>query len=305
MEAIRYDSLIELIRALPDEAACVSYLTELRWGEEVISPYDENSKVYKTKRGYRCRNTNKDFNVLTGTVMQGTKVPLIKWIMSLWLLNSEKKGLSSYNLSRKIGVSQNTAWYMLHRLREAYKQETDVQVSGIVELDETYCGGKDKNKHGYKKPKKNRGRSITKKAPVFGILERGGKVYAEVVPNTQMKTLMPIIQRVVTPDSIVYSDEFKSYKRLHKYYAHRFVVHGGGQYVDGDCSTNGIENFWSILKRGLTGIYHFASRKHLQKYVDEFVFRFNTRKMTDSERFYDFLQRTDKRITYKQLTANG
>lgn len=304
METIRYNSLIELIRALPDEDACRSYLEKLRWGDTVISPYDIESKVYKTKRGYRCANTGRDFNVLTGTVMQGTKIPLIKWIMAMWLLNSNKKGVSSHHLARELKVSQNTAWYMLHRLRLAYEQETEEQLSGIVEVDETFVGGHNRFRHKDKKAPLSRGRAHVDKTPVFGALQRGGRVYAQAVPDTKLATIQPILRRVVKPNSTVYSDEWSAYHGLNDRYNHEFIVHGARQYANGDCCTNGIENFWSIFKRGIVGVYHRASRKHLQQYVQEFVYRFNTRLMTDAERFYDFLSRTDKRITYKQL-VNG
>lgn len=305
MDSIRYNSLIELIRALPDETSCISYLEVLRWGDTVVSPHDPESKVYKTKRGYRCKNTGKDFNVLTGTVMQGTKAPIIKWIMAMWLLNSEKKGMSSHNLARKIGVCQNTAWYMLHRLREAYEQDTEEQLFGIVEVDETFVGGKNINRHWDKKVPLSRGRAYIDKTPVFGALQRGGRVYAQAVPDTKSRTIQPILRRCITSGSTVYSDEWSAYRGLNDKYDHNFIVHGAKQYANGDCCTNGIENFWSIFKRGIVGIYHRTSRKHLQKYVQEFVYRFNTREMSDSERFYDFLSRTDKRLTYKQLVTNG
>lgn len=304
METIRYNSLIELIRALPDEASCVAYLEDLRWGGTVVSPYDTEAKVYKTKRGYRCASTSKDFNVLTGTLMQGTKVPLIKWIMAMWLLNSNKKGMSSHHLAREIGVCQNTAWYMLHRLRMAYEQEVEEQLSGIVEVDETFVGGKNKNRHKDKKAPLSRGRAHVDKTPVFGALQRGGRVYAQAVPDTKLATIQPIIRRSVELNSTIYSDEWSAYDGLNDKYHHEFIVHGAKQYANGDCYTNGIENFWSIFKRGIIGVYHRTSRKHLQQYVQEFVYRFNTRTMTDAERFYDFLTRTDKRITYKQL-VNG
>lgn len=302
METIRYNSLIELIRALPDERSCIAYLEELRWGDTVVSPYDSESKVYKTKRGYRCKNTGLYFNVLTGTAMQGTKVPLIKWFMAAWLLNSNKKGLSSYNLAREIGVSQNTAWYMLHRLRLAYEQDKEEQLSDAVEIDETFVGGKNKNRHFDKKVPQCQGRAFKDKTPVFGMLQRNGRVIAMVVEDTKAKTLREHIYRHIAKGSTIYTDEW-FYGNLNKDYNHQFISHGLGQYANGDCSTNGIENFWSIFKRGITGIYHLASRKHLQQYVQEFTYRFNTRHLTSSERFYDFLSRTDKRITYKQLVA--
>lgn len=221
--------------------------------------------------------------------------------MAMWLLNSNKKGVSSHHLARELGVSQNTAWYMLHRLRLAYEQDVEEQLSGVIEVDETYVGGKNKNRHRDKKVPKCQGRAFIDKTPVFGALERGGRVYAQVVPDVKQITLLPLVCKLVKFGSTIYSDELGVYDKLRAKYNYGFVKHGQGQYADGDCCTNGIENVWSILKRGIIGIYHRASRKHLQHYVDEFVFRFNTRGMSDDDRFYDFLSRTDKRITYKQL----
>lgn len=305
MNAIRYNSLIELIRSLPNEESCIHYLEKLRWGDTVISPYDTESKVYKTKRGYRCAATGKDFNVLTGTIMQGTKVKYLKWIMAMWLLNANKKGMSSHHLAREIQVCQNTAWYMLHRLRAAYEQETEEQLSGIIEVDETYVGGRNKNRHRDKKYPKCVGRSFPDKATVFGALQRGGRVFIKVLPDTKRSTILPIIYKMVKFGSTIYSDELGVYQELMYDYNHGLVRHGNGQYADGNICTNGIENVWSIFKRGVTGIYHRLSRKHIQRYADEFAFRFNTRTLSDSDRFYKFLSRTDKRITYKQLTAYG
>lgn len=300
MEAIRFNSLIELIRCLPDEESCVSYLEKLRWGDTIVSPYDSTSKVYKTKKGYRCKNTKKDFNVLTGTLMQGTKIPLIKWLMAMWILNSGKKGLSSCQLAREISVCQNTAWYMLHRLRKAYEQDNDEKLSGTVEIDETFVGGKNKNRHWDKKVPKCQGRSYKDKTPVFGMLQRNGNVIVKVVPDTKAKTLREHIYKHIDKGSTIYTDEWY-YGNLSKDYIHQFIIHKSKEYANGDCSTNGIENFWSVFKRGITGIYHLASRKHLQQYAQEFAYRYNTRNLSTSERFYDYLTRTDKRITYKQL----
>ena len=224
--------------------------------------------------------------------------------MAIWLDSSHKKGISSCQLARDISVTQKTAWFMLQRIRECFYCENNHQLDGEVELDESFVGGKNKNRHANKKVKNSQGRSFKDKTPVLGMLKRGGKVVCRVVKDTSKKSLTVPILKTIKRTATLFTDEWGGYDTVGKLYTRYIVDHSSGQYVYGDATTNRIESFWSILKRGIIGIYHKTSRKHLHRYVNEFVFRYNTRKVSDSNRFNLLLCNTEYRITYKQLT-NG
>ena len=299
-----FNTILDLINAFPTEQSCIDHLEELRWNGNVISPFDSSSKVYKCANNrYRCKETGKYFNVKTATLFDNTKVKLQKWFLAIWLVTSHKKGISSIQLSKDIGVTQKTAWFMLQRIRNCFGFNDDNGLSGEVEVDETYVGGKNKNRHNSKKVKHTQGRSIKDKAPVLGMVERGGKINAKHVQDVTICTLTKEIINYVN-DATVYSDEWLGYNALKRIYDHQFVKHGSGQYVNGRIHTNTIEGFWSLLKRSIVGIYHFTSVKHLQKYVDEFVFRYNSRENKEGERFNLLLQNIGGKLTYRELT-NG
>lgn len=296
-----FNSLFELFSAFPDEQSCIDHLEELRWGGVVVSPFDPTSKVYKCKDNkYRCKNTGKYFNVKTNTLFDGTKIELRKWFAAIWIVTSHKKGISSYQLSRDIDVTQKTAWFMLQRIRNCFGIENNNDLNNTVEMDETYVGGKNKNRHADKKSKNARGRSIKDKTPVFGMVERGGKLNAKVVPDTTCETLTKEAIKYLK-DAIVYTDEWWGYNSMKHLFQHEIVKHKMSEYVREHVYTNTIEGFWSLLKRGIIGIYHFTSKQHLQKYVDEFVFRYNTRHHSERGRFDLLLQNTEHRLTYKKL----
>lgn len=296
-----FNNILELLEAFPDEQSCIDHLEWLRWSGDIVSPFDASSKVYKCANNrYRCKETGKYFNVKTQTLFDNTKVRLQKWFLAIWLVTSHKKGISSIQLSKDIGVTQKTAWFMLQRIRNCFGFDNDNDLSNEVEVDETYVGGKNKNKHAAKKIKGTQGRSIKDKAPVFGMVERGGKLNAKHVEDVTIKTLTREIVKYVG-DATVYSDEWLGYNALKRIYDHQFIKHGAGEYVRGSVHTNTIEGFWSIMKRGIFGIYHSTSVKHLQKYVDEFVFRYNTRDYNEGQRFDLLLANTTQRLTYKDL----
>ena len=296
-------SLFELQQVLKTEKACVKYLEQWRWPNGVISPFDPTSKVYLYRNGrYRCKNTGKNFTVKTGTMFHNTKISLRQWFFAIWLIDTHKKGISSCQLARDIGVTQKTAWVMLHRIRESCYCENHHILDGEVELDETFIGGKNKNRHHDKKVKNSQGRSFKDKTPVFGMLERGGNMIARVVKNTSSKQLTPLICKTIKRTATLYTDEWSGYNKAGKRYTRHIVDHSKHQYVNGNVHTNTIEGFWSILKRGVIGIYHKPTRKHLQKYVNEFVFRRNTRNLSDNERFNLVLANAGNyHLTYKQL----
>ncbi|MCT6851188.1 MAG: IS1595 family transposase [Staphylococcus epidermidis] len=297
-----FNTILDLIKAFPDEQSCIDHLESLRWANgSVVSPFNLASKVYKCANNrYRCKETGKYFNVKTSTLFDNSKVTLQKWFLAIWLVTSHKKGISSIQLSKDIGVTQKTAWFMLQRIRNCFGFDNNNDVSNEVEVDETYVGGKNKNKHYSKTVVTVQGLSIKDKAPVFGIVERGEKINAKCVNDITIKTLTKEIVKYVT-DATVYSDEWLGYNALKRIYDHQFIKHGAGQYVNGCVHTNIIEGFWSLLKRGIVGIYHFTSEKYLQKYVDEFEFRYNTKHFSSQDRFSLLLKNLDTRTTYKEL----
>ena len=296
-----FNTILDLVNTFPDEQSCVDHLEGLRWNGFIISPFEKNSKVYKCANNrYRCKETGKYFNVKTGTLFDNTKVKLQKWFLAIWLVTSHKKGISSIQLSKDIGVTQKTAWFMLQRIRNCFGFDNDNDLSNEVEVDETYVGGKNKNRHNIKKVRESQGRSAKDKTPVLGMIERGGKLNAKLVEDVTIRTLTNKVVNYVS-DATVYSDEWIGYNALKRIFDHQFIKHGQGQYVNGRIHTNTIEGFWSLLKRGIVGIYHFTSVKHLQKYVDEFVFRYNTRDLNEHERFDLFLSNTEQKLCYKEL----
>ena len=300
----QFNSIIDLLKAFPTEEDCVNHLEKLRWNGYVISPFDNTSKVYKCSNNkYKCKNTGKYFNVRTNTVFDNTKIPLQKWFLALYVFSSHKKGVSSHQLAKDISVTQKSAWFLLHRLRYAFEHPNfNAVLNNDVEIDETFIGGKNKNRHFDKKVENSQGRSCKDKTPVLGMIERNGNIIAKVVEDTKQKTIEPIIFNNVNNGANVYTDEWMAYNNLHKIFTHKRVNHGAKEYVNAMAYTNNIECFWSHLKRGIDGIYHWISKDHLQSYVDEFTLRFNTRKFSTQSRF-DLVLSTavTKRLTYKEL----
>lgn len=303
MIQLHFKSILELTKAFPNEQSCVDHLTMLRWNGTIVSPFDPASKVYTCKGNkYRCKNTGKYFNVRTGTMFEGTKLELRTWFVGIYLIVCHKKGISSVQLSKDLGITQKAAWFMLQRIRTCFGlEEVKPLLCDNVQLDETFVGGKNKNRHWDKKVPKCQGRSYKDKTPVMGMLSEG-MVLAQVVPDTKARSIQPIIRRHVERGRTIISDEWSAYHGLSCYYKHHVVDHRAKQYVNEDGhTTNALEGFWGIVKRGILGIYHFTSRKHLQKYVDEFVFRYNTINLTTAGRFNLLLANTHSRLTYKTL----
>lgn len=288
------NGLLSFASTFPTEQSCIEYYEQIRWNGKVVSPFDETAKVYKCKNGkYRCANTGKYFDVKTGTIFAHTKLPLRYWFYAMFLFLSHKRGVSSCQLARDLGVTQKTAWNMLHKIREYMDCENDHQLSAEVEIDETFVGGKNKNRHKDKKVEKCQGRSFKDKVPVFGMYQRGGNIVAKVVPDTKAKTLTPLLEQYVSTESRVFTDGWE-YGDIDRRYEQLSVDHGAGfygtSYVNNESEyivvcTNGIECAWSHLKRTILGTYYKVSKKYLQRYVDEFTFRFNTRNFGDFHRF--------------------
>lgn len=299
-----FKSIRELLNVFSTERKCEKFLKEVRWGKEVVSPYDGTAKVYKCSRNrFRCAKTGKDFNVKTGTLFENTKIELRTWFVAIYIITSHKKGISSLQLSKDLNVTQTTAWFILHRIRKCFEIENNTILDNEVEIDETYIGGKNKNRHEHKKVKNSQGRSMKDKVAVLGMVERNGKLIVKIVSDVQAPTLTKEILKNVKQSANIYTDEWLGYKEISKYYNHSIVNHSQKEFVNGSSYTNNIECFWGILKRGILGIYHFTSKKHLQKYLDEFVFRFNTRNNTTEETFRNMLNNMTVRTRYRELVA--
>lgn len=300
-----FRSLIDVIEAFPTEESCIIYLECTIWHKRVVSPFDKKSQVYNLgNHRYMCKNTQKIFHVKIGTIFHGTRVPLRKWFIAIWLVSSHKKGISSLQLSRDIQVTQKTAWYMLQKIRTCFICRNKGKLKGIVELDETYVSGKNSNRHWNKRMKNSQGRALNRlKTPVFGMLQRKDRVICRVVEDVTHKELTPLICKYINPTATLYTDEYNAYNEAGKIYTRYSVNHSRKQYVDGDIYTNTLESFWGLLKRGIFGIYHHLSRKHLQLYVNEFCFRYNTRKISDFSRFNLFLRNIKYQLTYQQIIA--
>lgn len=299
-----FKSIFDLLQAFPTEQSCINHLEKLQWNGNVVSPFDAESKVYKCSGNkYKCKNTGKYFNVRTNTIFDNTKIPLQKWFLALYVFSSHKKGISSHQLAKDISVTQKSAWFLLHRLRYAFDHPNFKNTLGnVVEIDECFIGADAKNKHASKKRKNEHGGTLHEKQPVLGMRERDGFVIARVVENRHKETILPIIYENVENDSTIMTDEYTAYKDLKHDYTHHRVNHGAKEYVNKMAHTNGIENFWSHLKRGIDGIYHWVSKGHLQSYVDEFTLRFNTRKFNTQARFDLVLSAvSNKRLTYQNL----
>lgn len=300
-------NLIDVMMHFSDESVCKKYLEKKRWEDgNIICPHcKHDGKIYIMKKNYKCSSCRKQFSVTKGTIFENSAIPLQKWFAAIWLMTSHKKGISSLQLHRDLGVTQKSAWFMLQRIRYAMGNGDNFSLEGTVEVDETYIGGKNKNRHKSKKVKGIQGRSTKDKTAVLGLVERNGRILAMKVDNTTKQTIQPLIKRNVIKGSNIMTDEWKAYKGLEKEgFDHEFVKHGREEYVSGDCHTNTIEGFWSILKRGLYGIHHFVSKKHLNSYIGEFQFRYNTKEMGCEGKFENILSLSNKRLTYK-LLING
>jgi transposase-like protein len=299
---LEFKNYKELMAKLSDEKVCREAMEMWRWNGTPFCPHCGGLNPYKLKDGktYRCREKNcrKNFTVTVGTIFENSKIPLSTWIASIFVITAHKKGISSLQLSRDLGITQKTAWFVLHRIRFIMDEPNPEPLDNIVELDETYAGGKFSNMNRGRR-KKHQEEGTDNKTAVMGFVERQGKARLTVIGDNSFKD---VVRKNVKNEAIVITDQHLGYRGLDdEYAAHLSVNHSEMQFKDGIAYTNTVEGFFSCLKRSLIGIYHYASPQHMQKYCNETAFRYNTRKITDKERFTQTMCNVEGRLKYKTL----
>lgn len=315
----KFKSLIELVRYFKDEKTCYDFLEQQIWNDgKPACPHCGSLHVYTRSnrsknpakagvREYKCaeKGCNKNFTATVGTIFESSKLPLQTWFAAIWLCTTSSKGISSNNLAKQLSITQKSAWFVLSRIREMFKETAPDMLTGEVEIDETYVGGLEKNKH---KSKRVNQTGMVHKSPMVGLLQRDGRMVLKVLDKgtANGENIKPIVRKYVSKDAIIYTDGFGAYKGLNKEFAgHGIVDHGKGIYVNGIVHTNSIEGFWSIMKRGIIGVYHQTSHKHLQRYCDEYTYRFNNRETSSVEKFGKAIESVIKaRITYQTLIGS-
>ena len=305
---VEFDSLYALILHFDSEEKCEDHLISLRWGGHPTCPYCESKKVNRLKgncKRFKCYGCRRKFSAKTGSIFHDSKLPLLKWFVGIYLFSSHKRGISSHQLARDLKISQKSAWHMLHRIRECYTQEVEHKMEGVVQVDETYMGGDVNRMNADTKSKFENTNSQYIKTPVIGMTD-GEHVIAMPIEEVNQETVLPIIDDKIDESSIVVTDGAGVYMPVSKSHSKHVVVsHSRGLYVKDGFTTNHIENFWSHMKRGIIGTYFHTSKGHLGSYVDEFAFRYNTRKMGEGERFDLTLSRANKKLSWNELVEKG
>lgn len=334
---LKFKSVIEIMDYFKTESKCAELLELQRWNGNVVCPHCAKDGIvsgnpYITNRGYKCseKTCYRKFSVTVGTVMENSKIPLRKWFAGIYLATAHKKGISSYQLSRDIGITQKSAWFMLGRIREMMKDVNSSVLNGMVEADETYIGGKRANKHKHKREKIEGTGTVTQQ-PIMGMIQRQefeiiqrphklnpNKTVEEkiiskqsivvnmVISEAKGAIMKPLLKQAISPNAIFMTDGFGGYYDLQAFFKqHEIINHSQDEFVRGKFHTNSIEGYWSLLKRGIIGIYHQVSPKHLHRYCNEFTYRYNSRHITDQERFINSLSRLANGVlSYKELIKN-
>jgi len=297
-----FKNIFDFQNEFSSEEKCREYLEQQRWNGTPSCPFCGSINVHRFPNGkiFKCREKEcrSKFSVTVGTIYENTKVPLSKWFLATYILSVHSKGISSLQLANWIGVTQKTAWFLNHRIREMLTDNAPGLLDGIVEVDETYVGGSESNKH---KSKRKVKAGTGGKTMVFGAVAREGRVITKIIPDTTSESLVNAVKENVAKGCVMVSDENQGYLKLGKEYKHAKVNHSKGEYVRGAAHTNTIEGFWSLLKRQIDGIHHSVSPKHLHRYCNESTFRYNRKKVTQDERFNDAILNCNTRLTYKQL----
>jgi transposase-like protein len=302
------ETLVDAVRFFSDPDICLTFLASLRWPDgRVACPICGSDKVtfLSEYRRWKChtKHPRQQFSIKVGTIFEDSPIGLDKWLPAVWMLVNDKNGISSYEVARALGVTQKTAWFMLHRIRLAMQDGSVERLRGRVEADETFIGGKVRNMHKWRRRQVMQGRKggVHSKAVVMGLLERGGRVRAKVLAKAVNPAMREVIDANVEPGSEMITDDASQYRALTPKFVHSFINHVE-TYVRGHIHTNGIENFWSLLKRGLKGTYVNVEAFHLHRYVDEQAFRYNERRCKDADRFVTALRSiVGRRVTYKAL----